>query len=180
MIDALGEWMMQPVYYAGYGRREFPRSGARHPSIAPYGPYRAADGMVYLGIQSDREWQALCREILGRPELGADPRFVHNPERVEHNDEIQPLVEAAFAGRAVREVMAALEECGIACAEMRRPEELLIHPQLAARDRWREVGSPGGPIQALLPPVVVPGREAAMGAVPRLGEHTDALRAEFG
>ena len=54
------------------------------------------------------------------------------------------------------------------------------HRRLAARDRWREVDTPGGPIQALLPPVSMPGREAAMGAVPALGQHTAAIRAELG
>ena len=49
-----------------------------------------------------------------------------------------------------------------------------------ARDRWREVGTPGGPVRALLPPVSVDGREAAMGDVPALGQHTAAIRAELG
>lgn len=180
MIDALGEWMMQPAYYAAYGEREFPRSGAKHPSISPYGPYRTADGTVYLGIQSDREWQLLCREVLGRPELAGDPRFARNPERVEHDDEIRVLVEAAFAGWGTDEAVARLEALGFACARVRRPEDLFEHPQLVARSRWRGVDSPGGPVRALLPPVTVPGRDPAMGAVPSLGQHTDAVRAEFG
>ncbi|GAW48956.1 MULTISPECIES: CaiB/BaiF CoA transferase family protein [unclassified Nocardioides] len=179
MIDALSEWMMQPVYYAGYGDRPFPRSGAKHPSIAPYGPYRTADGTIYLGIQSDREWQVLCRDVIGRPELAEDPRFAKNPERVENDDEIRGYLEATFARRTSDEVIAMLEVLGFACARVRNPEDLFDHPQLQARDRWREIDSPGGRVQALLPPVTVPGREPAMGAVPELGQHNTSLRAEF-
>ena len=63
---------------------------------------------------------------------------------------------------------------------MRTPAEFAAHPQLAAAERWREVGSAGCSVRALLPPVSMPGREAAMGAVPALGEHTAAIRAELG
>ena len=63
---------------------------------------------------------------------------------------------------------------------MRTPGEFAAHPQLAARDRWRDIDSPAGRIRALLPPVTVPGRTAAMGAVPAPGQHTTAIRAEFG
>jgi crotonobetainyl-CoA:carnitine CoA-transferase CaiB-like acyl-CoA transferase len=76
--------------------------------------------------------------------------------------------------------MAELDAAGIACARLRSPAEFAAHPQLAARDRWREVETPGGPVRALLPPVSMPGPEAAMGAVPALGQHTAAIRAELG
>ena len=78
------------------------------------------------------------------------------------------------------QLIALLDEAGIANARLRTPAEFAAHPQLAARDRWREVDSPAGPIRALLPPVSVPGREAAMGAVPALGQHTAAILAELG
>jgi itaconate CoA-transferase len=63
---------------------------------------------------------------------------------------------------------------------MRTPAEFAAHPQLAARDRWRDVDSPGGRVRALLPPVTVPGREAAMGAIPAAGQHTASILAELG
>jgi crotonobetainyl-CoA:carnitine CoA-transferase CaiB-like acyl-CoA transferase len=77
------------------------------------------------------------------------------------------------------EVSAALEASGIANARLRAPADLAEHPQLVARDRWRTVGTPGGPIDALLPPVEMAGVTPLMGPVPALGEHTDAIRAEF-
>lgn len=180
MLDAVGEWMMQPTYLSVYGEKPFRRTGARHASIAPYGPYRCADGTVFLGVQSDREWALLCREILGRPELVADQRCARNTERVAHNEMITEIIEEALTDQPVDEVVRALERCGLACARMRTPQEFYDHPQLAARDRWRDVGSPGGQVRALLPPVTVEGREAAMGDVPHLGQHSEALRREFG
>jgi itaconate CoA-transferase len=180
MLDAMGEWMMQPTYRSVYGDKPFERTGARHASIAPYGPYRCADGTVFIGVQSDREWALLCREVLGRPDLVADERFAHNTERVAHDEMITGVIETVLVRQQVDDVVRDLERCGIACARMRTPREFYDHPQLAARDRWREVASPGGRVRALLPPVVVEGREAAMGDVPELGQHSAALRREFG
>jgi itaconate CoA-transferase len=179
MLEAVGEWMMQPTYLSVYGERPFVRTGARHASIAPYGPYRALDGTVFIGVQSDREWGLLCREVLDRPDLVEDARFARNTERVANNALITPVVEAALADQRADDVVRALESRGLACARMRTPQEFHDHPQLDARDRWREVQTPGGPARALLPAVDVEGREAAMGDVPALGQHTDALRREF-
>ncbi|MEO3860671.1 CaiB/BaiF CoA-transferase family protein [Acrocarpospora sp. B8E8] len=180
MIDALGEWMLQPAYYSGYGGQATRRTGARHASIAPYGPYAAGDGaLVFLSVQNDREWERLCREVLDRSNLVEDPRFARNPERVANDAAIRPLIEAAFSRLGVDEVVARLDAAGIACARMRTPADLLSHPQLLARERWRTVTTSGGSFQALLPPASIVGQEAPMGAVPRLGEHNDLLRAEF-
>jgi itaconate CoA-transferase len=177
LLDALGEWMSQPVYYTVYGEQDARRTGARHASISPYGPYLG--GQVFLGLQNDREWAVLCEQVLGRPDLITDDRFATNPERVMHDDELTPIIEAALGSMAPEEVVARLDAAGIASARLRTPAEFAAHPQLAARDRWREVGTPAGQVRALLPPVTVPGREAAMGAVPAFGQHTDAVLSEF-
>jgi len=180
MLDALGEWMSQPYLFTAYGGSQPRRTGARHASISPYGPYSAADGEVFLGLQNDREWAVLCRDILGQPELIHDPRFVTNPDRVAHDDQLTAIIEVALAGLTAAEVEARLDAAGIANARLRTPAEFAEHPQLAARDRWRDVDTPAGPVQMQLPPVTVPGREAAMAPVPALGQHTDAILAELG
>jgi itaconate CoA-transferase len=180
LLDALGELMMQPAYFSRYGGEPPRRTGARHPSISPYGPFQASDGAVFFGIQNEREWHVLCRDILGQAGLAADPRFASNPDRVAHHDELTAIIESSFAGRTAQEVSAALEAAGIASARLRAPADLAGHPQLLARDRWRTVGTPGGSIGALLPPVEMAGVEPVMGPVPALGEHTEAIRAEFG
>jgi crotonobetainyl-CoA:carnitine CoA-transferase CaiB-like acyl-CoA transferase len=180
MLDALGEWMTQPYLYAVYGGEPPPRTGARHASISPYGPYVTADGHVFLGIQNEREWAVLCRDILGQPGLIDDTRFATNSDRVSHDRELTVIIEAALRGLTAADVETRLDAAGIANARLRTPAEFAAHPQLAARQRWRDVGTPGGPVRALLPPVVVAGRDAAMGDVPALGQHTAAILAELG
>jgi crotonobetainyl-CoA:carnitine CoA-transferase CaiB-like acyl-CoA transferase len=180
MLDALGEWMTQPYYYSVCGGQPVRRTGARHASISPYGPYAAADGQVFIGVQNEREWAVLCERVLRRPDLVADPRFAANPDRVAHDAELTRIIDESLDGMPADEVVQLLDEAGVASARLRTPAEFGAHPQFEARDRWREVDSPGGPIPALLPPVTVPGREAAMGPVPALGEHTDAILAELG
>jgi itaconate CoA-transferase len=179
LLDALGEWMTQPYYYTVYGGTEPVRTGARHASISPYGPYAARGGQVFLGLQNDREWVVLCDKVLGRPELTADPRFATNPVRATHDAELRSIIEGVFAALTPDEVAARLDAAGIANARLRTPAEFAAHPQLEARDRWREVDTPGGQVRTLLPPVTVPGREPAMGAVPAPGQHTDSILAEF-
>jgi crotonobetainyl-CoA:carnitine CoA-transferase CaiB-like acyl-CoA transferase len=181
MLEALGEWVSQPYLYAEYGGTPPARTGARHASISPYGPYRTGDGaQVFIGVQNEREWAALCDSVLGRPELAADERFCRNSRRVENDAELRTLLEAALSALSAEEVITRLDDVGIANARLRTMTEFSAHPQLAARDRWRDVDSPVGPVRCLLPPVTVAGREAAMRPVPALGEHTELIRAEFG
>ncbi|MFD8078581.1 CaiB/BaiF CoA transferase family protein [Streptomyces sp. NPDC059718] len=180
MLDALGEWLGQPLFHGLYGSAPLTRSGARHPSISPYGHYRAGDGgEVFVSVQSDRDWVALCEKVLERPGLVRDPRFADNPLRHAHDDELTAILEEHFAAFTADEVLERLDGAGIANARLRSVAEFAAHPQLEARDRWRQFGTPSGPLRGLLPPVTVRGREALMGSVPALGEHTDAVRAEF-
>jgi crotonobetainyl-CoA:carnitine CoA-transferase CaiB-like acyl-CoA transferase len=180
MIDALGEWMSQPAYFSRYGQEPPRRTAARHPSIAPYGPYQTGDGKVFLSVQNDREWAVLCGVVLRRPELVDDPRFRTNTDRVDNSAELTPVIENAFATLDAEQVADMLERASIANARLRTPEQFTRHPQLQARDRWRPVDTPGGEMRALLPPVETSGRQPVMGAVPELGQHNDAIRAEFG
>jgi itaconate CoA-transferase len=180
MLDALGEWMSQPVLFTGYGGQPPRRTGARHASISPYGPYLTADGQVFVGLQNDREWAVLCADVLRQPELTTDPRFATNTDRVTHDEQLTAIIEDALADMPADQVAAMLDAAGIANARLRTPAEFAAHPQLAARDRWRDVGTPAGPVRALLPPVTVAGREPVMGRVPALGEHTAAVLAELG
>jgi len=180
MIDALAEWMTQPAYFSRYGQEPPRRTGMRHPSISPYGPFSVRDGAVFIGIQNEREWLVFCRDILRRADVAADARFASNTGRVRHNDALTSIIEAALADRLADELSTALDAAGIANARLRTPEELTRHPQLLARDRWRTVATPGGDIDALLPPVQLAGQTPVMGPVPALGEHTESIRAEFG
>lgn len=150
--------------------------------IAPYDAYATADGeQVLLSVQNDREWRRLAEQVLGRPELAEDPDFATNAARTANRERTDEAVGQGLAGLTGREALAGLEAAGIACARLNTVADVAAHPQLAARDRWREVGTPVGPLRALLPPITLPGsEEARMGAVPALGEHTDALLRALG
>jgi crotonobetainyl-CoA:carnitine CoA-transferase CaiB-like acyl-CoA transferase len=180
LFDSLAEWMSYPVYYT-YGGTPPPRSGARHAVIAPYGPYTAGDGrVVYLGLQNEREWVRFCADVIGRPEMATDARFSSNPRRVEHRDELDAAITEAFRNLTADQVIERLDAAQIANARMNTVEELIAHPQLASRDRWREVDSPAGPVRLLKPPFNFEGIEDRMGRIPSVGEHTDAILAEVG
>jgi crotonobetainyl-CoA:carnitine CoA-transferase CaiB-like acyl-CoA transferase len=108
-----------------------------------------------------------------------DERFVHNPERLANEPALRAIIETVFRRDSADGIALELERAGIANGRMRAPADLFQHPQLEARGRWRDVEAPGGSVKALLPPVVMEGIEPVMGAVPRLGAHTAALRREF-
>ncbi|MFY4719601.1 CaiB/BaiF CoA transferase family protein [Streptomyces sp. LaBMicrA B280] len=177
LLDSLAEWMGHPLHHTMHGGEPPARTGLAHPVIAPYDAYPTADGgQVLLSVQNDREWRRLAEQVLERPELGTDPGFATNAARVAHRAETDAAVARALGALDTDEALARLERAGLACARLRDPRELAEHPQLAARDRWRQVGSPVGPLRALLPPLTLPGGgEARMGDVPALGQHTGAL-----
>ena len=180
LFDALGEWMSAPAYYTAYGGSVPPRSGAHHASIAPYGPYETRDGAVYFAVQNAREWTRFCADVLHRRELERDERFGTNSDRVRNRSALDAAIADVFRELSAADVVARLEAAGIANARFGSIGDFTDHPQLRARDRWREIHSPAGPLRALLPPVQMSGVEPAMGAVPSLGQHTDAILAELG
>ncbi|MEO8204507.1 MAG: CaiB/BaiF CoA-transferase family protein, partial [Betaproteobacteria bacterium] len=181
MFESLGEWLGFPGYFTAYGGTPPPRTGAAHATIVPYGPFKAGDGKtVFLGVQNEREFARLCEQVLLRPELAGDPRFSSSTARNANRAEMNALIESIFAASTVAEITARLESAGIANARLNTMQEFWGHPQLAARERWREVDSPGGKVDALLPPLNIAGLEPSIGPVPGLGEHTQAILAELG
>jgi itaconate CoA-transferase len=181
MLEASGEWMGFPAYFAGYGGEEPRRSGAAHAAIAPYGPFGCGDGeVVFLGIQNEREWKMFCEEVLGREGMAEDHRFDKNSRRVENRDELHAEIESVFSGLSSEEVIERLEGAGVANARMRTVRQFLDHPQLEARNRWREFGSPVGSLRGLLPPATLDGAEPVMSPIPEVGEHNEKLLAELG
>lgn len=177
MLEALGEWMGYPYYYSVYGGTPPARSGASHATIAPYGPFTAGDGVTLnLGLQAAREWEAFCRDFLLRPELVADARFVTNADRVANRVELDRLI-ADFIGRFTSaEITERLDIARIAWAQQRDVADFANHPQLHSRQRFQTIQTPGGPVEALLPPVTVAGAAPPMGDVPDLDEHGDRIR----
>ncbi len=180
MLESMVEWMSYPLYYAFDGAAPPPRSGAAHATIYPYGPFPAGDGKtVMLGLQNEREWANFCTKVLEQPALATDPRFAGNARRVAEREVLRPIIVEAFRVFSAPELAERLEAAQIANARVNTMHEVWAHPQLKARERWREVGSPAGPLPALLPPGSW-NSGPRMDPIPALGEHTDAILAELG
>jgi crotonobetainyl-CoA:carnitine CoA-transferase CaiB-like acyl-CoA transferase len=181
MLDALGEWMSQPFYFGRYGSGAPARTGASHPTIAPYGPHRAGDGRdVLFGIQNDREWTRFCADVLGAPDLARDERFVDNSRRVANRVELTRIIEQAFVALSAADVVRRLDAAGIANGRLNDVHAFASHEQLHARRRWRTIETSAGDIDALLPAADLNGIDAVMGGVPAVGQHTESVLSELG
>ncbi|MFD2925625.1 CaiB/BaiF CoA transferase family protein [Halobacillus naozhouensis] len=181
MLEALGEWMGYPAYYAGNSGKEPTRTGASHSTIYPYGPFTCGDEKtVFLGLQNEREWGHFCEVVLKQPELTDDPVFKTNSLRDENRDLLKSIIEKVFAELTSSEVIERLETAKIANARLNKVQDFYRHPQLEARDRWQEVDSPVGGIRSLKPPVTMEGFTPVMKAIPALGEHTEEILREYG
>jgi crotonobetainyl-CoA:carnitine CoA-transferase CaiB-like acyl-CoA transferase len=177
MFDALADWMAVPLLHHDYGRRAPSRVGLSHPSIAPYGAFSSQDGkQVVFGVQNEREWKALCAQVLGDARLAEDPRFTSNSFRVQNRIALDAIISNIFRGLAKTAIVGRLRSAGIAFASLNGVKELSGHPQL----RRTEVRTPSGPVALPAPPPRWRGEEAPdLGPSPALGQHSDAIRAEF-
>ncbi|GLB63930.1 CoA transferase [Dietzia sp. NCCP-2495] len=180
MFEATAEWMGHPMYIRMYDDRQVDRMGLSHASICPYDAFPTRDGQVLIGVQNDRGWAALVRDVLGRPDLVADPRYSTNIARVARRAEVDALIGSLTGRFDSQELADRLDEYGVPAARLNDVAGLVEHPQLVARDRWREVDTPAGPVQGLLPPLTFTDVKLSMGAVPELGQHTGAILAELG
>jgi itaconate CoA-transferase len=173
--------MGYPLYATMHTGIAPPRAGLGHAAIVPYDAYPTAEGgQLMIGVQSDRGWATLARELLGQPELAQDPRFSTNELRAAHRQEVDALVAGATRTLPVAKLRQLLDAAGIPNAALNEVAQVVTHPQLEARDRWRDVQTPGGTMRAVLPPITLDGPQARMGPVPALGAHTEALLVELG
>ena len=180
MLESLAEWTSYPLYYAFDGAPPPPRTGAAHATIYPYGPFPTGDGgTVMMGLQNEREWVNFCEKVLLQPALAKDPRFNGNAQRVAERKALRDIIVEAFQPLTAPQVVERLEAAQIANARVNTMHEVWAHPQLKARGRWREIGSPVGTLPAMLPPGTWD-EGPRMDPVPALGEHTDAILAELG
>lgn len=175
LFDAMAEFMNVPYLTYRYGGREPARPGLAHPSIAPYGVFHLSDGAVLLAIQNEREWKILCAEVLNQPALAEDPRFDTNVLRVRNRAALDGLIQQDFAERTVAALTALLDAANIAYGQLSDLPRLSAHPAAT----FLPVETEAGDVAVLAPPTIVDGRRVTPGRVPKLGEHTRALRAEF-
>jgi itaconate CoA-transferase len=153
MFDTMIEWLGHQIQHARHTGEQPPRMGLSHPAIAPYNR---------------------------RPELGTDPKYATNVARTANRDAVDRLVTEATTRLTAAELIARLDTAGIASARLNEVPDVLDHPQLTTRDRWRDIDSPVGPLPVPLPPITFPGDPPRLEAVPALGQHTDAILAELG
>lgn len=181
LIDTIGEWMQVPYLYTTHTGNPFPRAGMRHNMILPYGPYSCGDnGSINLAIQNNREWARFSEQVLDDGSLIEDARFANNENRVANADVLANVIESRFRDLGIDQVRKRLEAAGVPFGEVREVSDAADHPQFAARDRWMNADSPGGPISLLRFPVEAEGWETTNARIPALGEHTDAILSEIG
>jgi crotonobetainyl-CoA:carnitine CoA-transferase CaiB-like acyl-CoA transferase len=181
MLEALVEWVMPAAYVTQYVGRAPERAGARQNFIVPYGGYRVGDGStVNLAVQNDGQWRRLCAVVLRRPELADDPRFATNELRLTNRAQLEPLIESLLADDTQASAEARLAQADVPFGTINDLDGVLNHPQLAARDRWFDIGSEVGPLRAFHHPLNITGLPRPAGAVPSLGQHTQEILAELG
>ncbi|QCY12325.1 CaiB/BaiF CoA-transferase family protein [Pseudomonas sp. MPC6] len=181
MLESLVEWMNYPMYYAYDGAPPPPRAGAAHATIYPYGPFPIGDGTtVMLGLQNEREWQLFCDKVLLAPELVRDERFNANFKRVENRQALRDLIVQSFSTLNFDAVIDRLDHAQIANARVNDMQGVWDHPQLKARERWRQVETAAGSVPSLIPPGSNSAFEPRMDAVPGLGQHTEQVLRELG
>lgn len=177
LFAGMADWMTVPLLHHDYGGATVPRVGLNHPSIHPYGAYETGDGrLILIAVQNEREFGRLCAEVLRDPDLPEDPRFRNNEARCGHRAELDRVIAAAFGAVGRDQLAARLRAAGIAYGEVNDVAGLSRHPAL----RRAVVGTPAGPAELVAAPASVDGAERTFGPVPSAGEHSDAIREEFG
>ncbi|HYT65894.1 MAG TPA: CoA transferase [Vicinamibacterales bacterium] len=157
------------------------RMGNRHPSIAPYDTFAAADGEFVLSVGNDEQFRRLS-EVLGRPALAQDSRFVTNAQRVENYEVLRHELSGLLVNWTREKVLAALTAAGVPCGAVRTVTEALADPQLAARDMIVPLEhATAGPIKVLGTPLKLSETPARIRTPPpALGQHTAAVLRELG
>lgn len=156
-------------------------SGNLHPTIVPYGLYRAADAYFNLAVGTEDLWRRFCA-AMGRDDLRADSRFGNNQGRLAHRDELNAELVALFAQHPIAEIQARMDAAGVPCGAVRDLAGVFADPQTQAIEIVRSLEHPtAGPIQVVGPPYHLSASPPEVRLPPPLlGEHSDAILAELG
>lgn len=179
MLESMVEWMGYPLYYAYDNQPPPPRAGASHAAIYPYGQFETGEGSVMLGIQNEREWVILCEKVLEQPDLATQEKFINSASRVKNRDELYTIICNVFSKYKAEEVIQSLEDAGIANAMLRDMEGVWNHPQLLARQRFRDIKTEAGVVPTTIFPGMSANVEPRLDPVPAIGEHTEKILAEL-
>lgn len=176
LFDGIADVMAVPLLHHDYAGRSPQRVGLAHPSIAPYGAFRAGDGQqLVISVQNQREWANFCTLVLERPVLIDDARFATNSLRYRHRDALDAIVNGCFATLDSSGLIGRFEAAGTAWARLNGVDGLSRHSQL----RRVEAQTPTGPVLLPASPIRWDDESPFAGVVPALGQHDDAIRAAF-
>ena len=176
LFDALADWLTVPLLHQEYTGHAPQRLGLNHPSIAPYGAYACQGGeQIAIAIQNDREWKCFCDQILRRPDFVDHRLFASNVARSANRKALNLEIDAVFSSQDRAVLAKRLTAAKIAFASVNSIADLSAHQQL----RRVEVATPSGKVALVAPPLIVKGEPDTIRAVPALGAHTEAIRAEF-
>jgi crotonobetainyl-CoA:carnitine CoA-transferase CaiB-like acyl-CoA transferase len=176
LFSGMADWMTVPWLQYTHTGAPPKRSGLDHPMIAPYGPYRCADGAVLISIQNEREWARLCAEVLEDAGLATEPAFKDNVIRVENRAALNRRIETVMGRLPRAEVERRLRQAQIAYGGLNDVADFARHPQL----RTLRLDTPEGPIDMIAPPAAIAGATPSFRPVPGIGEHSETIRREFG
>lgn len=177
LFDGLADWMTVPLLHQEHGGKAPKRAGLHHATIAPYGAYSAGDGrQVVIAIQNEREWASFCSVVLGNAEVASDPRFSSNSGRCANRPLLDTLISDHFTRYPANALIDRFRNANIAYASVNDVASLSRHPQL----RRVTVETPTGPVAMPASPVLWNGHAGTGASVPAIGQHSAAIRAEYG
>ena len=157
------------------------KCGSGHESLCPYQAFDAADRPVLIGIANDNLWRRFTAGI-GQPELGEDPRFRTNADRVARFAETVALVQSIVATRSADDWVEFCLRIGIPCAAVNTIADMLAHPHMAARGMVMDYDHPQlGPLKTMAQPIQFDGKPRSVGSPPPLlGQHSEQALAAYG
>lgn len=146
------------------------KQGSGAPGIVPYKAYATTDGEIVIAAGSDGLFKSLSA-ALGHPEWKEDPRFLDNPQRVAHQQELYAMIDAIILTKPTAHWIACLEAAGVPCSPVNDLKQMIEHPQTQALGLVQDV--PGTDMRFIGLPLSFDGqRPQPIAAPPKLGEHT--------
>lgn len=157
------------------------RMGTRHPSIVPYECFQAKDGFVNVAVTNQKQWVNFCN-VLGFPEIAADPRFEKMKDRLTNYDALKAMIDTVISTWTRDEVMNRMAAVGIPSGPINTVAEIMEDPQMKARDMVYELVHPEyGPLRVLGIPIKLSDTPGGLeSAPPRFGQHNKEILTRLG